>query len=72
MVLNAMSAEPQELKFSLPIQVKSFGINESIEIDLSSEEWAKLAKTCRYLLSITFILILIQLTRKLFSYGGDD
>lgn len=72
MVLNAMSAEPQELKFSLPIQVKSFGINESIEIDLSSEEWAKLAKTCRYLLSITFILILIQLTRKLFSSGGDD
>lgn len=41
MVLNAMSAEPQELKFSLPIQVKSFGINESIEIDLSSEEWAE-------------------------------
>ena len=72
MILNAMSAEPQELKFSLPIQVKSFGINESIEIDLSSEEWAKLAKTCRYLLSITFILILIQLTRKLFSSGGDD
>ena len=72
MVLNTMSAEPQELKFSLPIQVKSFGINESIEIDLSSEEWAKLAKTCRYLLSITFILILIQLTRKLFSSGGDD
>ena len=72
MVLNAMSAEPQELKFSLPIQVKSFGINESINIDLSSEEWSKLAKTCRYLLSITFILILIQLTRKLFSSGGDD
>ena len=72
MLLNAMSAEPQELKFSLPIQVKSFGINESIEIDLSSEEWAKLAKTCRYLLSVTFILILIQLTRKLFSSGGDD
>lgn len=72
MILNAMSAEPQELKFSLPIQVKSFGINESIEIDLSSEEWAKLAKTCRYLLSISFILILIQLTRKLFSSGGDD
>lgn len=72
MILNAMSAEPQELKFSLPIQVKSFGINESIEIDLSSEEWTKLAKTCRYLLSISFILILIQLTRKLFSSGGDD
>lgn len=70
MVLNAMSAEPEQLKFSLPIQVKSIGINETIDIDLSSEEWEKLAKTCRYLLSITFILFLIHLTRKMF--GGDD
>lgn len=71
MVLNAMSAEPEQLKFSLPIQVKSIGINETIDIDLSSEEWEKLAKTCRYLLSITFILFLIHLTRKMFG-GGDD
>lgn len=71
MVINAMSAEPEQLKFSLPIQVKSIGINETIDIDLSSEEWEKLAKTCRYLLSITFILFLIHLTRKMFS-GGDD
>ena len=71
MVINAMSAEPEQLKFSLPIQVKSIGINETIDIDLSSEEWEKLAKTCRYLLSITFILFLIHLTRKMFG-GGDD
>lgn len=70
MILNAMSAEPEQLKFTLPIKVQSFGIDEAITIDLSSEEWEKLAKTCRYLLSITFILFLIQLTRKLF--GGDD
>lgn len=71
MVINAMSAEPEQLKFSLPIQVKSIGINETIDIDLSSEEWEKLAKTCRYLLSITFILFLIHLTRKMFG-GGDN
>lgn len=71
MVINAMSAEPEQLKFSLPIQVKSIGINETIDIDLSSEEWEKLAKTCRYLLSITFILFLIHLIRKMFG-GGDD
>ena len=70
-VINAMSAEPEQLKFSLPIQVKSIGINETIDIDLSSEEWEKLAKTCRYLLSLTFILFLIHLTRKMFG-GGDD
>ena len=71
MIINAMSAEPEQLKFSLPIQVKSIGINETIDIDLSSDEWEKLAKTCRYLLSITFILFLIHLTRKMFG-GGDD
>ena len=71
MIINAMSAEPEQLKFSLPIQVKSIGINETIDIDLSSEEWEKLAKTCRYLLSLTFILFLIHLTRKMFG-GGDD
>ena len=71
MVINAMSAEPEQLKFSLPIQVKSIGINETIDIDLSSEEWEKLAKTCRYLLSITFILFLIHLTRKMFGWCDD-
>lgn len=70
LVVNAMTAEPEQLKFTLPIKVQSVGIDESIEVDLTSEEWEKLAKTCRYLLSITFVLLLIHLTRKMF--GGDD
>lgn len=72
LVLNSMSAEPQNPKFSLPIKIESFKINETIDIDLSTEEWEKLAKTCRYILSVTFILFLIHLSRKLFSSGGDD
>lgn len=72
LVLNSMSAEPQNPKFSLPIKIESFKINETIDIDLSTEEWEKLAKTCRYILSVTFILFLIHLSRKLFSNGGDD
>ena len=72
LVLNSMSAEPKNPKFSLPIKIESFKINETIDIDLSSEEWEKLAKTCRYILSVTFILFLIHLSRKLFSNGGDD
>lgn len=72
LVLNSMSAEPKNPKFSLPIKIESFKINETIDIDLSTEEWEKLAKTCRYILSITFILFLIHLSRKLFSSGGDD
>ena len=71
-VLNFMSAEPKNPKFSLPIKIESFKINETIDIDLSTDEWEKLAKTCRYILSVTFILFLIHLSRKLFSNGGDD
>ena len=72
LVLNSMSAEPKNPKFSLPIKIESFKINETIDIDLSTDEWKKLAKTCRYILSVTFILFLIHLSRKLFSNGGDD
>lgn len=72
MVVNAMAAEPQEIKFNLPIEIQSLGIHEEINVDLSSDEWEKLAKTCRYLLSILFVLFMIQLSRKMFYSGGGD
>lgn len=72
LVVNVMSAEPEKPQFDLPIQIKSLNINEEIHVDLASGEWEKLAKTCRYLLSILFILLLVQLSRKLFSNGGND
>ena len=72
MVVNAMAAEPQEIKINLPIEIKSLGIHEEIVVDLTNEEWEKLAKTCRYLLSILFILFMIHLSRKMFFSGGDD
>lgn len=72
MIVNAMAAEPQEIKIDLPIEIQSLGIHEEINIDLSSGEWEKLAKTCRYLLSILFILFMIHLSRKMFFNGGDD
>lgn len=72
MVVNAMAAEPQEIKFNLPIEIHSLGIHEEINVDLSSDEWEKLAKTCRYLLSILFVLFMIQLSRKMFYSGGGD
>lgn len=72
LVVNAMSAEPEKPQFNLPIQIKSLNINEEIHVDLASVEWEKLAKTCRYLLSILFILLMIQLSRNLFFNGGDD
>ena len=72
MIVNTFSAEPQPIKFELPIKVNSLNINETITVDLSTGEWEKLGKLCRYMLSVLFILFLIQLSRKLFSNGGDE
>lgn len=72
MIVNTFSAQPEPLKFELPIKVNSLNINETITVDLSTGEWEKLGKLCRYMLSVLFILFLIQLSRKLFSNGGDE
>lgn len=71
MIVNAMCAEPEAPVIRVPIKVESLNINEEIVIDLSTGEWEKLAKTCRSLLSILFVLYLIHLTRELF-FKGDD
>ena len=72
MIVNAMSADPEKMKFSVPVVIKSLNINETMEIDLSSDEWDKLAEITRYFLSLLFILYLVHLTRKLFFNGGDE
>lgn len=71
MVVNAFSATPKDPVIELPIKIASMHIDEKIVVDLSSEEWAKLAKTCRYLLSILFVLYMIHLSRKFFSKGDE-
>ena len=72
MVVNAMAAEAQEIKLTIPVKISSLHIDEELVIDLTGEEWEKLAKTCRYLLSILFILFMVHLSRKMFYSGGDD
>lgn len=71
MVVNAFSATPKEPVIELPIKIESMHIDEKIVVDLSTDEWAKLAKTCRYLLSILFVLYMIHLSRKFFSKGDE-
>ena len=71
LVVNAFSAPPKEPVIELPIRIESMHIDEKIVVDLSSEEWVKLAKTCRYLLSILFVLYMVHLSRKFFSKGDD-
>ena len=72
MVVNAMSADPKEPVFVLPVKITRLGIDEEIKVDLSTGEWEKLAKACRYMLSLLFILFMIKLTIKLFGGKGDD
>ncbi len=72
MIVNAMSAEPQAPVMKLPLVLEQFGISEEITIDLSTDEWEKLAKLCRYMLSLLFLLFMVHLTRKLFYKDGDN
>lgn len=72
LILNAMDAEPKAPVFELPIKIERLNINEKITVDISSGEWEKLAKACRYMLSLLFVLFMVNLTRKLFFSKGDD
>lgn len=71
-IINAMSAEPKAPVFECPIEIKSLNIKEHIIVDLSTGEWETLAKTCRYMLSLLFVLFMVQLSRRLFFNKGDD
>lgn len=72
MIVNAMDAEPEDPVFLLPIKIERLGIDEEIKVDLSTGEWEKLAKACRYMLTLLFILFMIKLSMKLFSGKDDD
>lgn len=71
-LVNAMDAEPKAPVFELPIKIERLNIDEKITVDISSGEWEKLAKACRYMLSLLFVLFMVNLTRKLFFSKGDD
>lgn len=72
LIVNAMDAEPKAPVFELPIRIERLNIDEKITVDISSGEWEKLAKACRYMLSLLFVLFMVNLTRKLFFSKGDD
>lgn len=72
LLVNAMDAEPKAPVFELPIKIERLNIDEKITVDISSGEWEKLAKACRYMLSLLFVLFMVNLTRKLFFSKGDD
>lgn len=68
MVVNAMSKSPEVPVFDIPITMDRIGIDETVHIDLSGME--NFSKVSRSMLSLTFVLFLMILTRKLFG-GGD-
>lgn len=72
LLVNAMDTEPKAPVFELPIKIERLNIDEKITVDISSGEWEKLTKACRYMLSLLFVLFMVNLTRKLFFSKGDD
>lgn len=72
LIVNVMDAEPKAPVFELPVKIERLNIDEKITVDISSGEWEKLAKACRYMLSLLFVLFMVNLTRKLFFSKGDD
>ena len=70
-VFTVLAATPAPPVFDIPFSVPSLGINETFTIDLSAFD--TVAVLCRSLLSLLFILYLINMTVKLVnSSGGDD
>ena len=72
LIVNAMDAEPKAPVFELPIKIERLNIDEKHTVDISSGEWEKLAKNCRYMLSLLFVLFMVNLTRKLFCSKGYE
>lgn len=72
-IFNLFKAEPEAPVFDLPIEVQSIGVKENIHIDLSessaTSNMSTVSKISRSMLTATFILFLVVLTRNLF--GGD-
>lgn len=56
--------------FEFPFQFERLGINETVTLDMAMFE--PVSNICRTILSLLFVLLLIQLTIKLTMHGGDE
>ena len=68
LIVNRFTATPEVPYFEIPVKISSFNINEKIVIDL--KDFDKVSKTSRSILSLTFCMFLLVLTRKMFF--NDD
>ena len=68
LIVNRFSAPPETPYFEIPIKLSSLGVNEKLVIDL--KDFEKVSKTSRSILSLTFCMFLLVLTRKMFF--NDD
>lgn len=72
-IFNLFKADPEAPVFDLPIEIQSLDVKENIHIDLSENStvsnMSTVSKISRSMLTATFIMFLVVLTRNLF--GGD-
>lgn len=73
-IFAVMVSDPSPPVYEIPFNVPSLGINETLTLDLSIME--PVAKVSRTMLSLIFVLFLINMTLKLTGgingIGGDD
>lgn len=63
LIFGLLADEPETPYFEFPFVFENFGINETIVIDL--EQFSTLSKISRFLLTLTFLMMLTSLTRKI-------
>ncbi len=69
LVFSLLADSPETPVFELPFVIESVGINEVMVVDLARFE--KLSKVSRFMLTLTFLLMLFALTRKIASWFAN-
>lgn len=63
--VKVLHAEPVAPRFVIPFEIKSLGFSYEFVFDYSTPEWLNLSRTIRYFVLLSFIFLLITLTRGL-------
>lgn len=69
MLVGILQAEPQAPVFHLPLVIESYGINESIDIDMSQFE--VLSVIMRSMLTLLYAYGILNMTTKVLNTGGN-
>lgn len=70
LIFSLLADNPQAPHYEIPFVIESAGINETFEVDL--ERFEGLSKLSRGLLTLTFLMMLFALTRKIAQWFASN